>query len=309
MRPSLPAQSGFFRTRPTGARTSYPCDMPINETVPESGSDIAAAGVDLVAIGTSFVPVAGGPMAALLQGLSNRKFRRRIRYLEALCKNLGCRVEVLEKRMAGDEDDAELVEEAAGYADHCRSEEGLSLMGCIVAAGLSSTAESSRGIAHLLLDAVGRLAPEHLALIREFAMLRYASQDPDRWHPGNRERGRQSLVHFLPGLAELIDPLLGHLEAAGLIRRWDREQETVTRFTDRRDVQWGLTTFGVQIARYLGPDDKGAPTSTEPTSAPVDSEAYQATRAATAKFGATRANTGPDTTTTDPQVTGPTEAL
>ena len=176
--------------------------------------------------------------------------------------------------MADDEGDAELVEDAVRYADHCRSEEGLRLMGRIVAFGVNSGIESGMGKAHLLLDAVGQLQPEHLTLVREFAMLRYVSQHPDRWSPGYRERGRQSLAHFLPALTDLIDPLLGGLETAGLIRRSDPEQQAFTRFSNRRDVQWSLTTFGMEVARYLGPGDESTSEGSDRSTLP-DSQAPQ----------------------------------
>jgi hypothetical protein len=125
----------------------------------------------------------------------------------------------------------------------------------------------------LLLDAVGQLPPEHLTL-REFAMLRYVSQHPDRWSPGHRTRGRQPLAHFLPALTDLIDPLLGGLETSGLIRRSDPEQQTFTQFSNRRDVQWSVTTFGMEVANYLGPGDESTSEGPDRSTLP-DSQAPQ----------------------------------
>lgn len=227
--------------------------MPIDGAATERTRELVALGTDLAAFGVSWVPLVGGPVATLLQGVTNREFRRRIHLLEQIINDLGGRFDVLEKLMASDEGDAELMEDAIHYADHCRSEDGLRLMGRIVVFGVSTGDEGNLGKAHLLLDAVGRLQPEHLTLIREFATARNLNEKAGFWQPGQRERARQTLVEYLPELADLIDPLLGGLEAAGLIRRLDPEQQTVTRFSNRRDVQWILTTFGVEVAQYLGP--------------------------------------------------------
>ena len=50
--------------------------------------------MDLAAVGISWVPMAGAPVAVLLQGVTNRQLRRRIRLLEQVVKDLGGRVEV-----------------------------------------------------------------------------------------------------------------------------------------------------------------------------------------------------------------------
>lgn len=200
-------------------RTSYARDVPNDGDASQDGGELVAVGMDLAAVGISWVPMAGAPVAALLQGVTNRQLRRRICLIEQVLddlvvkdlvvNDLDDRLVVLEKLMAAHEADAELVEDAARYADHCRCEEGIRLMGRIVAFGVSSRTELGMGMAHLLLDAVGRLQPEHLTLVREFAILRHVSEHADQWSPGQRERGRQSLVQFLPALSDLIDPLIG----------------------------------------------------------------------------------------------------
>ena len=71
------------RTRrcPQWVRNFYARGVPIKGVATEGPRDLAALGTDLAAFGVSWVPLAGGPVATLLQGVTNRVFRRRIRFV------------------------------------------------------------------------------------------------------------------------------------------------------------------------------------------------------------------------------------
>ena len=68
--------------------------MPNDGDASQSRAAAVAVGMDLAAVGISWVPMAGAPVAVLLQGVTNRQLRRRIRLLEQVVKDLGGRVEV-----------------------------------------------------------------------------------------------------------------------------------------------------------------------------------------------------------------------
>lgn len=230
-------------------RTLAKSRSPYASFVEEQAKEALAVGMDLAAMGVSAVPFAGGPLAGLLQGLTNRQFRRRLRMFEETVSALDHRLELLESRMA-DDDFEELVEDACSAADHNRSDDALRILGRTLA--VAAKVEPFVGKAHLIVDVVAELAPEHVAVLTD-AALHYRRGDEPWFHPTTfHGRPRDSFVYTLPNLEPVIDPVIAHLEGRGLLSRkapptFDFKHPQAS----DKPPEWASTEFGVEVVKLI----------------------------------------------------------
>lgn len=225
------------------------------------GEEVASVGADLVTAGASAIPLVGGPVAGLFQAQSNRRLRgklreheRRLEVLGQIVADLGHRLELLQQAT---EDPArmDLLEDAAAFAARSRSAAARRLIARVTALAMLPTADASQiGRAHLLMEAVAQLQPEHLDVLEEIGTRRVLSGKAVGTASIGERRSIRGMVHFRPELADVIDPIVARLEGLGLIRMLPSEPSlpTPSRPTPRRsDPEWSLTRFGVEVVKYM----------------------------------------------------------
>lgn len=215
----------------------------------ERGRELVSIGGDLVAAVTSAIPIAGGPIAAVIATAGNVKRDREVAFVRHLVEKLGDRVDRLEAA-AADRELSDLVGHGIDVAAVCRADDLLGLGAGIVADGLDAGArEEHLSRAHLLLDILGQLHSDHIQVLRTIAT------------EGPREIGSaldpltgagvppERLPDLLPELAEIVPQLVAWLTALGLVRNaGDQSAGTNVRIGP---PAIGLTTFGVELLQHL----------------------------------------------------------
>lgn len=204
---------------------------------------------DLVAAVTSAIPIAGGPIAGLIATAGNAKRDREVAFVRHLLEKLGDRVDQLEAA-AADRELSDLVGHGMEVAVVCRADDLLGLCAGIVADGIDESAtEEHLSRAHLLLDILGQLHPDHIQVLRTIAAEGPSeigsALDPLTGVGISPER----LPGVLPELADIVLQLVAWLTALGLVRNaGDQSAGTNVRIGP---PAIGLTTFGIELLQHL----------------------------------------------------------
>lgn len=189
----------------------------------ERGKEIAAIGedlgavvlTDLPAIAASIVPWAGPAAASLIQANTNHKVRKQVRFLRDVSENTGRRVERLEAALADDKL-GELVAHGLDVAAEIRDDEQFALLAAVVAEGLNDPETDHVDRAHVLIDVLRQLQPDHVRLLRD--LLLFLKQDPSLVRTWTTEDGIRHKTVALPrDYAGAYQPLCSRLRSLGLI--------------------------------------------------------------------------------------------
>jgi len=178
---------------------------------------MSAATVDVARIGVAFIPLAGGGVAEVISVLEERRYRRAQRLLERLIAELGDRVRAAEERL-GDGHLADLLDDAFERAASTRADEHIDLIARVVADALLGTASPEQlDRHHLLVRMASELLPSHFLVLTEIGTARLVNGEQYGTWPGlGIAHTTKTLAQHFPGLAEVVEPLVGDLLAAGL---------------------------------------------------------------------------------------------
>lgn len=215
----------------------------------ERSQEVVAVGEDLVAAGLTALPLAGGAIAGLIQAHTNRRVRKELRFIREVVEYLDDRVDRLEAAQE-DEQLGELVDHGLAAAADARGEDEFVLLAAIVAEGLKESPSPEHiDRAHLLLDIVRQLQPDHVHLLRDLD--RFQRQDPSLAYTVTKD-GIATTSYLLPlqPTDTAFRPLVGRLIALGLVEQRERSQG-IPRLHDGPDLHWLVTPFGRELLNHL----------------------------------------------------------
>lgn len=205
----------------------------------EGTQEVEAVGIDLVAAVVSAVPVVGGVIAGLIEAAEDRSRRRVIRMIQKSIEDHGLRLQDLEEAVER-EDIAEVIDHSVRVAIDSRAEEKLDVLASIVAAGVLPGAQVE--MSHLLLNLLATLEGVHIQVLMLIGLPRPG---------GGQLRGKLvvgmeigQIRRCRPDLAEVVGPVVAHLESQGLVR-----DVTGVAFRDAR--QLAPTELGTWFLREL----------------------------------------------------------
>jgi len=217
-------------------------DPPI--TPPRKRREWAAIAADIASAGLSTIPIAGGPIAGVMQAIDNHDIRKRQAMVEKV-------LAAFENRMgqfqASLDDALDLLAHAARVAPSVSSgqiEDGIANI--VVLAVLSEPPQLDR--AHVLIDIAAQLTGDHLRVLREIGKsytAAYRISDRNQSHAWQPE----ALSRRLPDLEPVIEPLIAQLEAMGTLR--DVGPTGVRATSGPLENGWALSRFGVLLLDHL----------------------------------------------------------
>ena len=217
------------------------------------------AAIDLTKIGVAAIPIVGGTVVEIIEVLDERRLRRVERFRDELLAQIGNRLVELETRM-GEEEFANLMDDAVERAARTRSEAHIDLIARVVAEALTGNFTFEQfEYHHMLLRLVAELLPAHLQLLVEVGTIRVNVGGPpmDPAPTVGHGKTKRRLALQLPDLATFIDPLLAELLAFGVVNSVPDEIVKAINASERGrqpirpEEKFALTDYGKWVIEQL----------------------------------------------------------
>jgi hypothetical protein len=176
---------------------------------------VGEAAVDVGRVGVTLIPLVGGTVTEVIGVLEERRYRRAQRLLDRLVAELGERVSAAEERLS-DQGLADLLDDAFERAARTRAEEHIDLIARVVAdALLGNPSPEQLDRHHLLVRMASELLPSHFVVLGEIGTSNVLQRS--RWPMLGIARTTSALARRFPELADVVEPMVGDLLAAGLV--------------------------------------------------------------------------------------------